>query len=79
MPIRDAVAFANTVNGFLTATTVKAAADAAIARIAVFRSRDLFRRSLPSLCAASSSEPDRKRGTESSGRNSSLVAMEREG
>jgi len=78
MPMRDAVAFANTVNGFLTATTVKAAADAAIARIPVFRSRDLLRRSLPSW-AESSSEPDRKRGTESSGRNSSRVTMEREG
>jgi hypothetical protein len=79
MPMREAVAFANTVNGFLTATTVKAAADAAIARIQVFSSRDLFLRRLPNLGTESSSEPDRKRGTESSGRNSSLVATEREG
>jgi hypothetical protein len=78
--MREAVALAKTVNGFLTAMTVKAAAEAATARIPALTSRDLLPRRLPNLGAlASSSGPDRNRGTESSGRNCSLVAIEREG
>jgi hypothetical protein len=79
VPISEAVALAKTVKGFLTATTVNAAADAAIARIPLLSSRDLFRRSTPNPAAEFSSEPDRNSGTESSGRNSSRVATEREG
>jgi len=78
-PIREAVALAKTVNGFLTATAVKAATDAAIARIAVFNNRDEPPlRALPNFgTLRSPSDSDRKRGTESSGRNSSLVATDR--
>ena len=81
MPIREAVALANTVKGFFTVTAVKAATDAAIARMPVFNNRDdvLFR-ALPNLGPlADPSDPDRKRGTESSGRNSSLVTIYRVG
>src|SRR6185312_15850745 len=78
VPIKDAVALAKTVKGFLTAT--KVAIIAATANAAVFNSRDLpFRGRANFDDRNSSSAPDRKSGTESSGRNSSRVATDREG
>jgi hypothetical protein len=70
MPINEAVALAKTVNGFLIATAVKAATDAAIARMPTFNSRDEPPvRALPNLGALDvPSEPERNNGTESSGR-----------
>src|ERR1700742_172194 len=79
IPISDAVAMAKTVKGFFTAT--KVATMAAIASAAVFHKRDdpLFRGRPNFDERSSSSLPARKSGTESSGRKSSRLAIEREG
>src|SRR5258708_9840361 len=77
-PISDAVALAKTVKGFLTAT--KVATSAATAKAAVFNIRDPRFRGRPNFDdRSSSSAPDKKSGTESSGRNSSRVATDRAG
>jgi hypothetical protein len=69
---------ANTAKGFLTAT--KVAISAAATRALVFKKREPLLRGRANFDdRGSSSEPDRNSGTESSGRNSSRVATDREG
>jgi hypothetical protein len=77
MPIREAVALAKTVNGFFTDTATNAATVAAIARMPVLNSRRELPARPPALDGLGAPEPDRKRGTESSVRNCSLVATDR--
>src|SRR5579872_6631562 len=78
-PTNDAVALPKTVKGFFMAT--KAATVAAMAKAADFNRReDLSFRLRPNFGRRrSSSKPDRKSGTLSSGRNSSRRAIERAG